>query len=150
VDISGFSTFRGANASLLSPTWDYSFSDIVTWMKGAHTVKGGSSRSTTRRTRTGGPSIPDSSASPRPAIRARRGTHSPTRSWATSARIARPARPIGYFRFWQFEGFVSDAWRLSQKLSVEVGVRYAWQQPTYTLGNNTTSFDPAVYDPRRP
>jgi len=55
--------------------------------------------------------------------------------------------PMGYFRFWQYEGFVSDAWRLSRNLSIELGLRYAWQEPTYTLGNSTTSFDPAFYNP---
>jgi len=38
-------------------TWDYSFSDIVTWMKGAHTIKGGVLVVYNRRTRTAGPSI---------------------------------------------------------------------------------------------
>ena len=55
--------------------------------------------------------------------------------------------PIGYFRYWQHEAFVSDAWRVNERLSVEVGLRYAWQMPTVTLGNNTTSFDPAHVQP---
>ena len=45
--------------------------------------------------------------------------------------------------------FVSDDWRVSRNLSLEVGVRYTWHQPMYTQSNNMASFDPALYDPAR-
>jgi hypothetical protein len=32
-------------------------------------------------------------------------------------------------------------------LSIEAGLRYAWQMPTVTLGNNTSNFDMALYNP---
>ncbi len=150
VDISGFSTFRGANASLLSPTWDYSFSDIMTWMKGAHTLKGGVLVVYNEKDQNGRSEYPGfvsfSTAS---------NTNTTTNAFADALlgnfRTYREAQldPIGYFRFWQYEAFVSDAWRLSKNLSIEAGVRYAYQMPTYTLGNNTTSFDPAFYDPAK-
>ena len=146
VDISGFSTFRGANASLLSPTWDYSFSDIVTWMKGAHTLKGGFLAIYNQKDQNGRSEYPGFVS-----FSTTSNTNTTGNAFADALlgnfRTYREAQldPIGYFRFWQFEGFVSDAWRLSQKLSVEIGVRYAWQQPTSTLGNNTSSFDPAFY-----
>jgi hypothetical protein len=57
--------------------------------------------------------------------------------------------PLGLFRFWQVEGFVSDNWRVSRNLSVEAGLRYAWHQPIYTVSNNMANFDPALYDPSR-
>ena len=34
-------SFRGAARSLISPTYDYAFSDNITWVKGRHTVKAG-------------------------------------------------------------------------------------------------------------
>jgi hypothetical protein len=55
--------------------------------------------------------------------------------------------PYGYFRFWQLEAFVTDAWRIRRNLSIEVGLRYQMHIPTMTLGNNSTSFDPSRYDP---
>ena len=148
VDISGFATFRGANASLLSPTWDYSFSDIVTWMKGAHTVKGGVLLIYNEKDQNGRSEYPGYVN-----FATSGNTLTSGNAFADALlgnfRTYREAQldPIGYFRFWQYEGFVSDAWRLSRNLSIEVGLRYAWQEPTYTLGNNTTSFDPALYDP---
>jgi len=148
VDISGFATFRGANASLISPTWDYSFSDVVTWMKGAHTLKGGFLTIYNEKDQNGRSEYPGFVS-----FSTSGNTLSSGNAFADALlgnfRTYREAQldPMGYFRFWQFEGFVSDAWRLSRSLSVEFGVRYAWQEPTYTLGNNTTSFDPALYNP---
>ena len=42
---------------------------------------------------------------------------------------------------------MSDTWRVSTKLSLEIGVRYELAQPMYTQANNITNFDPALYDP---
>ena len=41
VDITGYATFRGPNAALLSPTTDIVIQDSVTWIKGEHSLKGG-------------------------------------------------------------------------------------------------------------
>ena len=35
-----FASFRGANGAFVSPTWDYSFSDNITRLKGAHIFEG--------------------------------------------------------------------------------------------------------------
>ena len=39
--IQGYATFYGAARSLISPTTDIQFSDNLTWLKGAHTLKFG-------------------------------------------------------------------------------------------------------------
>jgi hypothetical protein len=148
VTIGGFSSFRGANASLLSPTWDYSFSDVMTWMKGAHTLKGGVLAIYNEKDQNG-----RSQYTGNVGFQTSANTRTTNNAFADALlgnfRTYEEAQldPIGYFRFWQYEGFVSDAWRLSRNLSIELGLRYAWQEPTYTLGNNTTSFDPAFYNP---
>ena len=43
---------------------------------------------------------------------------------------------MGFFRFTQYSGFVSDSWRVRPDLSLEVGLRYEYQQPMYAQGNN--------------
>lgn len=146
VNVTNFASFRGAAQSLISPTWDYSFSDNLTWIKGAHTVKGGVMSVRNGKDQNG------------------RSGYAGVLTFQTSSNTITTGNafadvllgnfynyseaqldPMGYFRFWQREAFVSDAWRVSQHLSIEVGLRYAWQMPTSTLGNNTTSFDPALY-----
>ena len=144
----GYANFNGAAQSLLSPTWDYSASDNITWIKGGHTLKAGALFVYNQKNQNG------------------RSTYDGSVSFSTSGnpnttgnafadallgnyRTYQEAQldPIGYFRFHQWEAFVSDAWRVNDKLSVEAGLRWAWQMPTITLGNNTTSFDPALYNP---
>lgn len=148
VDISGFATFRGASSSLVSPTWDYSFSDIVTWMKGRHTIKAGGLLIYNEKDQNGRSEYAGF-VSFATAGNARTTGNAFADALLGNFRTYREAQldPMGYFRFWQAEAFVSDAWRLARGLSIEFGVRYAWQQPTYTLGKNTTSFDPALYNP---
>jgi hypothetical protein len=42
---------------------------------------------------------------------------------------------------------VSDNWKLSRRLSLELGVRFQNSIPYYARANNFTNFDPALYDP---
>jgi hypothetical protein len=57
------------------------------------------------------------------------------------------ADPMGHFRFNQIEGFIQDNWKVSRKLSLDVGLRYQWIQPFYLQGNNASNFDAKVYNP---
>ena len=132
----------------MSPTNDFSFSDNLTWIKGDHTLKCGGLLVRNLKDQNGRTEY------------AGNVTFNPTGNTNTTGNAFADALlgnfrtyqeaqldPMGYFRFWQFEAFVSDAWRLSPKLSIEFGMRYAWQMPTLTDGRNTTSFDPALYNP---
>ena len=42
--------------------------------------------------------------------------------------------PIGFFRFTQYGAFVSDNWRVRPNLSLELGLRYEFQQPDLHAG----------------
>ena len=150
VDVQTFASFRGAAQSLLSPTKDIQFTDNVTWVAGAHTLK------------IGGMVIRNSknqnSRSPYAGFVSFNPTGNPNSTGNAFAdvllgnfRTYREAQldQIGLFRFWQAEGFLSDNWRVGRSLSLELGLRYAWHQPIYTLANNMASFDPSRYDPAR-
>lgn len=57
--------------------------------------------------------------------------------------------PFQDFRFQQYEAFAIDSWRVSRKLSLELGVRWQYGVPFYSATNTIVSFDPAYYDPAR-
>jgi hypothetical protein len=60
------------------------------------------------------------------------------------------AKLLGKFRFWGFETYLQDTWRVSSRLTLELGARYVYLGPTYTYGDIlATYFDPARYDPAR-
>jgi len=149
VDLTGgYATFRGAAQSLISPTWDYAFADNLTWLKGNHTVKAGllylyNQKNQNGRSQYAGYVSFDTAGNPNTTGNAFADALLGNYRTYQEAQLD----PIGYFRYHQFEAFVSDAWRVTDRLSIEAGLRYNWQMPTVTLGNNTTSFDMARYNP---
>lgn len=59
-------------------------------------------------------------------------------------------RFYGTFRFYGLESFVQDSWRVSKKLTLELGVRWAYMGPTYTYGKYLQNyFDPRAFDPAK-
>ena len=146
VTISNVASFRGANGALRSPTWDYSFSDTLTWSKGAHTLAVGGLFIYNTKDQNGRSEYTGN-------VHFATGSNTKTTGNAFADALLGNFRsyeeaqfdPVGYFRFHQFEAYVSDDWRVGNRLTIEAGVRYGWQMPTITLGNNTTSFNPAFY-----
>jgi hypothetical protein len=150
VTVSGFASFNGANGSLLSPTTDIAFTDTLIWVKGSHTPKAGVLVVRNRKDQNGRSVYPGSVAFNNS------GNTITTGNGFADALLGNfrtyseaQSDPIGFFRFWQYEGFASDNWRVSRNLSLEYGVRYQYHISTYTQANNMASFDPARYDPSR-
>jgi outer membrane receptor protein involved in Fe transport len=50
-------------------------------------------------------------------------------------------------RFWQYEFYAQDNWRVTPKLTLDAGVRYNIMAPLYSALNNFSSFDLKRYDP---
>jgi hypothetical protein len=146
--ITGFASFAGAARSLVSPTTDIMFGDNLTWVRGNHTFKTGGvvyrnridqngrttyagnvSFSTAGNTRTSNNALADALLG----------------NFRTYSEAA--LDPLGFFRFTQTEAFVSDSWKVTPRLSLELGVRYQFGTPIYTQANNLANFDPSRYDP---
>lgn len=52
-------------------------------------------------------------------------------------------------QFWNVEWFVQDNWRVSPRLTLDVGVRFYHMPPIRELGNLAATFDPSLYDPAK-
>ncbi len=50
-------------------------------------------------------------------------------------------------RFWQYEFYGQDNWRVNSKLTLDLGLRYNIVAPLYSALNNFSTFDPNRYDP---
>jgi hypothetical protein len=57
------------------------------------------------------------------------------------------ARPTGFFRYNQLEFYAQDTWKITQRLTLDYGMRFAWIPPQYDAKNQIALFDPAAYDP---
>jgi hypothetical protein len=58
-------------------------------------------------------------------------------------------RAYTIFRGSMYEGFAQDAWKVTQKLHVDYGVRYSVIVPYSALWRNMIVFDPKYYDPAK-
>jgi hypothetical protein len=57
------------------------------------------------------------------------------------------ARPIGAFRYNQFEFYLQDTWKVTSRFTLDYGMRFSWIPPQYDANNQIALFDPKSYDP---
>jgi len=55
----------------------------------------------------------------------------------------------GWFRFTQLEFYVQDNWKVSSRLTLDLGLRYHYMQPQYSVLQNAVVFSPAFFDPKK-
>jgi len=56
-------------------------------------------------------------------------------------------RVVGNYWYTDIEAFVQDNWRVSRRVTVDLGIRFYHQLPTENLDNNTTDFIRSAYNP---
>jgi hypothetical protein len=150
VTINSFASFNGpARVYLSSPTTDIAITDNLTYIHDVHAVKAGVSYIRNRKDQNGR-SVYDGSVA--------FNTSSPNNN-TTGYALADAALgnfqtyteagsdPTGFFRFTQLDAYVQDSWRVSSRLSIELGVRYSYFTPIYTQANNIANFVPWMYNP---
>ncbi len=140
---------QGPDFSLLSPTVDIAPADDITWQKGSHTFKAGVLVARNRKDQngrsryTGQVTFSNSAAN----------TNTTGTAFADallgnfSSYTEASDDPIGHFRFTDVEAYVYDSWKATRRFSLEFGLRYQHDGPTYTQANNIVSFDPGKFDP---
>jgi hypothetical protein len=146
--INGFASFSGPSGSLLSPTTDIATSDNFTLIHGKHSMKMGVVDIRNRKDQNG-----RSGYTGNVTFNTSGNTRTTGNSFADALlgnfRTYNEADndPIGFFRFNQVEAYWTDSWKVTRKLSLELGARYYHYSPTYTQQNNMANFDPRLYDP---
>jgi hypothetical protein len=137
----------GPSGSLLSPTTDITFVNNLTWIKSAHTLRSGVIITRNRKDQNGR-NEHTGQVNFNPTGNPRSTGYSFADALLGNFRTYSEGGddPLGFFRFTQYGGYVSDTWRAQKNLSLEIGLRYEYQEPIYTQGNNITNFDPALYD----
>lgn len=57
--------------------------------------------------------------------------------------------PSAHGRFHNMEWYAQDSWRVSRRLTLDVGVRFYRIQPTRSTGDDLAVFDATLYDPAK-
>lgn len=57
-------------------------------------------------------------------------------------------RNYSLYRYTQVEWYGQDTWKISRRLTLELGVRFTSAPPAYDIRRYLTTFDPSTYDPR--
>ena len=148
VSITGFAGFQGPNFALMSPSTDIQFSDTMSVTTGNHLIRFGAVLIRDRVDQNGRPPYPGN------AVFNTGNNPNTTGNALADALLGNfqsyteaSADPVGFFRFTQPEAFVQDTWKVTPKLSFEIGVRYQYLQPMYTTANNMANFDQTRYNP---
>jgi hypothetical protein len=144
--------FNGPSASLLSPTTDIAISDNVTIIRGKHSMKTGLLIVRNRKDQNGRSGYTGTLAFNSAAASGAKTTGNAfADALLGNFRNYQEADndPIGFFRFNQFEAYITDNWKLARNFSLEFGARYYHFSPTYTQANNMANFDPRSYDPSK-
>ncbi|HTM49933.1 MAG TPA: hypothetical protein VL285_14675, partial [Bryobacteraceae bacterium] len=137
----------GARGSL---NWD--FTDVVTKIKGSHTIKGGWEHRLLRgnNRQSGQPSGSFSfnanlTTNPQSTAGAGSGLASFVLGTVASATIDKVlgVSQIGYTTSF----FVQDDWKVSRRLTLNIGLRYDFQQEPLERNNGISNFDPYTRDP---
>jgi hypothetical protein len=148
--VQGFAAITGPSFALLSPTTDITVQDTLTWIKGNHSMRTGVAISRNRKDQNGRGNYFGSvnfNASGNPNSTSNSVGDMLLGNFRTYDEAS--ADPVGFFRFTTYQGFVSDTWRVRSNLSLEVGLRYEYSDPTYSQQNNLVNFDPSRYDPNQ-
>lgn len=68
--------------------------------------------------------------------------------------VGRPAQfsqststPVGHFRFYNYEAYVQDNWKVRPGFTLELGLRFGYLPNNFERDGLSTLFSPAAYDP---
>jgi hypothetical protein len=148
VSIDGLTNFPAPTFVKLSPVTDISANDNLTWIHGGHSIKTGVLAARSRKDQNGSAINTGSllfSASGNNMSTGNAFADTLLGNYRTYSEANND--PVGFFRFTQADAYVQDTWKVTRRLSLELGVRYQHGTPLYTQANNVTNFVPALYNP---
>jgi hypothetical protein len=139
--------WTGPAHTLISPTAEIEMSDTVSIVRGEHTIRTGVMIIRNRKDQNGR-SLYDGSIS----FDSSGNTSTTGYSFADSllgnfkSYTEAAYDPMGRYRYTEPSLFVDDSWKVSRKLSLNLGVRYEYMMAMYSTADNLSEFVPSLYN----
>jgi hypothetical protein len=149
VSISGGITgWTGPYHTLSSPTTEIEASDTVSIVRGAHSIRTGVMIIRNRKDQNGRSAYTGNIAfnnSGNPNTTGYALADALLGNYATYTEAAYD--PMGKYRYTEPSLFIDDAWKVSRKLSIDLGLRYEYMMAMYSTADNLSEFVPSLYNP---
>ncbi len=148
VNVQNFGQWKGPDQTLSSPVTNIEAGDAVSFVRGQHSIKAGASVIRYRKDQNGrsnydGSIIFNTSGNPNTTGYAIADALLGNFQTYTEAAYD----PMGHYRYTEPGVFFDDSWKVSRKLTVNIGVRYEYMMSQYTTADNLANFVPSLYNP---
>ncbi|HWC98172.1 MAG TPA: carboxypeptidase regulatory-like domain-containing protein [Candidatus Sulfopaludibacter sp.] len=147
VNVQNFEQWKGPDQTLTSPTTQIEAGDTVSLSRGAHTLRAGFSIFRNRKDQNG--------RSPYDGSLVFNTTGNPnTTGYSLSDMLLGNFQtyteaaydPQGRYRYTEPGGFVDDSWKVSRRLTINLGMRYEYMSAMYSAADNLAMFVPSLYN----
>jgi len=148
VTITSFASQEGPDHTLISPTTEIEAVDSLSIVRGQHTIRIGAEVIRNRKDQNGrsaydGTVTFNTTGNPNTTGYALADALTGYFNSYTEASYD----PMGHYRYTEPSAFIDDNWRVSRKLSVDIGLRYEYMMAMYSTANNLADFNAALYNP---
>jgi hypothetical protein len=150
VNVQNFEQWKGPDQTLTSPITNIEFNDTISIVRGQHTIRTGISLIRYRKDQNGrsyynGNIVFNTSGNPNTTGYALADALLGNYQTYTEAAYD----PMGHYRYTEPAAFVDDSWKVSRKLTVNLGLRYEYMMALYSAADNLANFVPSLYNPAK-
>ena len=148
MSITSFTGWTGPAHTLISPTTEIEANDAISIIRGQHSIRTGVMIIRNRKDQNGR-SLYDGSItfnnSGNPNTTGYAMADALVGNFLTYTEAAYD--PMGHYRYTEPAAFVDDSWKVSRRLSINLGLRYEYMMAMYSTPNNLAEFVPSLYNP---
>jgi Carboxypeptidase regulatory-like domain/TonB-dependent Receptor Plug Domain len=146
VSITSFAGWQGPYHTLSSPTTQIEAGDTLSIVRGAHSIRTGVSLIRNRKDQNGrapytGNITFNTTGNPNTSNYALSDALLGNFNTYTEAAYD----PMGRYRYTEPAVFVDDSWKLTRRLSLNLGLRYEYMMAMYSTADNLSEFVPSLY-----